>query len=157
MGLPIHDEQAQEEEAENEEGEQLRDVVAPKGTWVSKIGTVVDRGAEGEEPRGGDGTPKAKRKLNGRIAPGDISFAVSAAATEQKPTQERDVVVPANGVTTPWAVGARVDDGFAGGNARDTDIEKAAEQEADGEADELDGVEGHRLEYKGSCFSRALT
>jgi hypothetical protein len=66
-------------------------------------------------------------------------MAVTAAAVKKNPAQDRDVVEGADGCAAAGATRARADDRFVAGQARDADVEKAAEGKA--EEDSGDGDE----------------
>ena len=66
-------------------------------------------------------------------------MAVAATAAEKNPAEDGDVVAGDDGGAAAWAARARADDGFVTRQAGDTDVEKAAEGEAD--EDDEDGDE----------------
>ena len=80
------------------------------------------------------GEPKCDRQLHSRIAPRDAGFAIAAARAQQKPAQQRDVVIPADGVGAMRAPRAGMNDRLVRGEARDADVEEAAEEETDKES-----------------------
>ena len=62
-------------------------------------------------------------------------FTVAAAASKDEPAQNGDVVVPADGRPALWAARAWMDDRLTLGQARDADVQEAAEDQAEDEAD----------------------
>jgi hypothetical protein len=64
------------------------------------------------------------------VAPGDRDVAGAAAAAQQNPTEEREILPPGQGVIAVAAVGARGDDALVFGKAYQHDVEKAAEGQA---------------------------
>ena len=71
--------------------------------------------------------PEADGEFHEWILPGDRLSAVAATASEREPAQERNVVVPANGCAALRTAGTRVDYRFSLWDARDTDVQEAAE------------------------------
>lgn len=109
-GFGVHDGQAEEQEAEYGHSD------PGDGEAEAKI-------AEQEERRGS--------QFDRGIAPGDGLAAAAAAATEKNPAEDGDVVAGADHRAATGAVRTRVDDGLVARQARDADVEEAAEGEAE--------------------------
>ena len=80
-------------------------------------------------------------------------FTVTAAASKDKPTDERDIVVPMDRGAAVRAVGTGLNDGFALGEPRNADVQKTAKEKPDKTACELEDSGGaHRKSIR---FRRA--
>ena len=91
-----------------------------------------------------DGEPDADGKFDQGITPGDFLMAITTAALEVDPTQDGDVVLPADRRTAVGALGARVDDGLMPREARDADVEETSKEQAEHKAYDLEqNVGGH--------------
>jgi hypothetical protein len=74
-------------------------------------------------------------------------LAVAAAGAEEDPAEERDVVVPGDGVRAVRAVGARVVEAAVVGQTGDADVEEASEEQAEEEGGQFEDERGrHRIQ-----------
>ena len=94
---------------------------------------------------------KRVRKLDERIAPGDARTARAATSAQQRETDHGNVVVPADRGIAPRAMTARKDDRFFARIPMDDDVEKTADDRADGK-----GVKAEQQRHCGDCRRKAF-
>ena len=130
VGLPVHDEEAYQEEAEDGESYDPGEVVRPVNRRGRAEVDCVHERDEAAKMICSDEEPAANRELYQRIAPRDFCSTVTATGAEGDPTHKRNVVVPADGVAAARAVGAGFGDAFVQREARDAHVQEAAEKQA---------------------------
>ena len=81
-----------------------------------------------DEPEGGE--ERAGEELDEEVARGDGGAAVAAAAVEDEPGEEGQVVPRGDGVVAGGAMGAGPGDGFVARDAPDADIQETADAQA---------------------------
>ena len=86
-----------------------------------------------------DSKPKCRGELYQRVAPRDSRLAIAATGAEVDPTEQRDIVVPADHVPAARAVRAGFDDIFVIRQSADAHIQKAAESKAKNGCRKLEG------------------
>src|SRR6266478_7765180 len=89
--------------------------------------------------------PNADAQFNERTSPRNRRFTIAAAASEDEPAKDGDVVVPADRGLAVGTAGTRFDDGLSLWDAGDADIEKTAEEKPNDKGGEFDDAWGdHR-------------
>jgi hypothetical protein len=72
---------------------------------------------------------------------------VAAASAEEDPAEQRDVVIPGDGVLAVRAVRARLAEAQVLWQARDADVEKTSEEQAEEEGGQFEDERGrHRIQ-----------
>jgi len=116
-------------------------------------GEAKEQEAEDGHPEAGDGEAELQEakqeqrgggEFDGGVAPCDGLMAMAAAGAQENPAQEGKVVEGADGRAATRAAGARADDRLVARQARDADVEEAAEGEAE-DCDEDGDDEGQVL------------
>jgi len=148
---------AQERTGENARGEGQAEAQAEE---VHGVGEETDEevsddendqeAAEEEPLEGGQGDAEgvvgedevgAGEELDDGVHGRDGEVALAAFAAEKKPTEDGDVVVGLYGGLAAGAAGGRADDGESFGDARDANVEEAADDDAEEEEEEGDHQE----------------
>ena len=84
--------------------------------------------ASSVEPYQQGGAPEQTAQgLNGRITPADRALAIPASPPKQQPTEDRNVVVPADGMATAGAMAAGMDHRLTSRQTPDHDVGEAAD------------------------------
>ena len=85
-----------------------------------------DRPDAEPEAQHGQEEEHAGQGLDGGVQPGDAASASPAPASEQQKAEHRDIVVPPNRDAADRATGSGPDETFTLGEAMDTDVQEAA-------------------------------